>query len=111
MWTVPDTFNGSLQVVSLAVNESSIGVAETKTLVRGDFVLTPNMPVAVAPGDEFEVSVGVANNVAGSGAGAGVAVVAEVPPELESLSPLQQTLTIGEGRGGVALFPFRARPH
>ena len=108
-WTVPDTFNGSLKVFALAVNEASIGVAEAQTLVRADFVLTPNMPVAVAPGDEFEVSVGVANNVAGSGTGAEVAVAAEVPPELESVGPTQQTLTIGERREAVALFRFRAR--
>ncbi|MDP9009258.1 MAG: alpha-2-macroglobulin [Pseudomonadota bacterium] len=109
-WTVPDSFNGSLKVFALAVNDSSIGVAQTQTLVRGDFVLTPNMPVAVAPGDEFEVSVGVANSVAGSGADASVAVVADLPPQLEPLGPRQQMVKIGERREGVALFRFRARP-
>jgi alpha-2-macroglobulin len=108
-WTVPDSFNGSLKVFALAVNDSSIGVAQTQTLVRGDFVLSPNMPVAVAPGDEFEVSVGVANNVTGSGADASVAVSADLPPQLESLSPLKQILKIGERQEAVALFRLRAR--
>ena len=45
--------------------------------MRGDFVLSPNLPLAVAPGDEFDVSVGVANNVAGSGKEAPVAVTLE----------------------------------
>ncbi len=35
--------------------------------MRGDFVLSPNAPTTVTPGDEFEVSVGVANNLVGSG--------------------------------------------
>ncbi|MGO8972603.1 MAG: alpha-2-macroglobulin [Steroidobacteraceae bacterium] len=108
-WTVPDSFNGSLKVFALAVNDSSIGAAQTQTLVRGDFVLSPNMPVAVAPGDEFEVSVGVANNVAGSDADAGVAVNAELPPQLESVNSLQQVLRIGERHEAVALFRLRAR--
>jgi len=108
-WTVPDSFNGALKVFALAVNDSSIGVVQAETLVRGDFVLTPNMPVAVAPGDEFDVSVGVANGVAGSGADASIAVTADLPPQLESLSSLQQLLKIGERREAVARFRFRAR--
>jgi alpha-2-macroglobulin len=108
-WTVPDSFNGTLKVFALAVNDSSIGVAQTETLVRGEFVLTPNMPVAVAPGDEFDVSVGVANGVAGSGADASIAVTAELPPQLESVGPLQQSLKVGERREAVARFRFRAR--
>ncbi len=108
-WTVPDTFNGSLKVYAVAVAESTIGVAQSQTLVRADFVLTPNMPAAVAPGDEFEVSVGVANGVAASGSDASIAVTADLPPQLESVGPLQQTLKIGERREAVARFRFRAR--
>ncbi len=108
-WTVPDSFNGSLKVFAVSVADSSIGVAQAQTLARADFVLTPNMPAAVAPGDEFEVSVGVANGVAGSGADAAVAVAAEMPAQLESLGSPRQTLKVGEGREAVARFRFRAR--
>jgi len=66
-WMVPDSFNGSLKVFALSVDDRSIGMTQGSTVARGDFVLTPNMPAAVAPGDEFEVSVGVTNGVAGSG--------------------------------------------
>jgi uncharacterized protein YfaS (alpha-2-macroglobulin family) len=107
-WTVPDSFNGSLQLFAVAVNDAMIGVAQARTTVRGDFVLTPNMPVAVAPGDEFEVSVGVANGVAGSGSAA-VLVSAELPPQLEALGPARQTLTVAEHSEAVALFRFRAK--
>jgi uncharacterized protein YfaS (alpha-2-macroglobulin family) len=108
-WTVPDSFNGSLKVFAVSVSDSSVGVAQAQTLVRADFVLSPNMPVAVAPGDEFEVSVGVANGVAGSGSGATVAVTAELPAQLEAVGPLQQSLKIGEQREAAARFRFRAR--
>ncbi|HEY1314054.1 MAG TPA: alpha-2-macroglobulin family protein, partial [Steroidobacteraceae bacterium] len=108
-WTVPDSFNGSLQVFAVAVNETTIGVAQAQTTVRGDFVLTPNMPVAVAPGDEFEVSVGIANGVAGSGSGAAVSVSAELPPQLEALGAARQTVSVAEHGEAVALFRFRAK--
>ena len=38
---------------------------EAATEVKGDFILTPNVPAMVAPGDEFIVSVGVFNNTHG----------------------------------------------
>ena len=44
-----------------------MGIAEAATDVKGDFILTPNVPAMTAPGDEFIVSVGVFNNTAGSG--------------------------------------------
>jgi hypothetical protein len=67
-WTIPDYFNGNLRIIAVAVDDQAIGVAQQSTLVRGDFVLSPNVPLTVTPGDEFEVSVGVANNLVDSGA-------------------------------------------
>ena len=107
-WTVPDSFNGSLKVFAVAVDDTTIGIAQTETVVRGDFVLTPNMPAVVAPSDEFEVSVGVANNVAGSGA-ANVVVSADLPPQIEAIGAKTQTLPIEALHEGVAVFRFRAR--
>ena len=108
-WTVPDSFNGAVKIFAVSVDSASIGVAQAETLVRGDFVLTPNLPVAVAPGDEFEVSVGVANGIAGSGA-AEVAVSARLPAALEAVGPATRTLRIDSMREGVAVFRFRALP-
>src|SRR5690606_17274221 len=65
-YTVPDYFNGTLRVFAVAVSDARIGVHDSRTTVRGDFVLSPNAPTTVTPGDEFEVSVGVSNNVDGS---------------------------------------------
>ena len=107
-WKVPDSFNGSLQIFAVSVDDSSVGIARGSTLARGDFVLTPNMPTAVAPGDEFEVSVGVTNSVPDSGH-AGVVVEAQVPSQLEVVGPARVTVQIDPLREGVAVFHFRAR--
>ncbi len=107
-WTVPDSFNGSLKVFALSVDDRSIGMTQGSTVARGDFVLTPNMPAAVAPGDEFEVSVGVTNGVAGSGK-ADIIVGAEVPPQLEAVGATHQSVRIDAMREGVVGFRFRAK--
>ena len=63
----------------------------------------------VAPGDEFEVSVGVANNVAGSGQNAQIALRLETSPHLEVIGPAQADLRIAELREGGATFRVRAK--
>src|SRR5204862_132535 len=108
-FTVPEYFNGTLRVMAVAVSPDAVGAAEAKSLVRGDFVLSPNVPFMVAPGDTFEVSLGVANNVAGSGKGAQVQVAMEASPSLEVLGPASTTLPIDAMREGAATFRLRAR--
>lgn len=108
-YEVPDYFNGSLRVMAVAVADDALGTAEGKTTVRGDFVLSPNAPTTVSPGDEFEVSVGVANNVKGSGAGAPIVVSVDPSSQLEVVGDRQQTLPITEMHEGAAHFHVKAR--
>ena len=108
-YTVPDTFNGSLKIMAVAVDEETIGTAQGKALVQGDIVLSPNAPLAVSPGDEFDVSVGVANNVQGSGASAKVAVTLKPSEHLELVGADTQTLPIGERKESVAVYKLRVK--
>lgn len=108
-YTVPDYFNGTLRVMAVAVTDDRVGVHESRTLVRGDFVLSPNAPTTVSPGDEFDVSVGVSNNVEGSGAGATVAVTLETDAGLEVVGEPKQEVGIAEGREGSVRFRLRAK--
>lgn len=106
---MPDYFNGTVRIMAVSVTEDTIGVAEKKGLVRGPFVLSPNVPTFVAPGDEFEVSVGVHNNVEGSGTEAEVTFALTTSKHLEIIGEQEQTLKIAEGREGVAKIKIRAR--
>jgi uncharacterized protein YfaS (alpha-2-macroglobulin family) len=108
-YTVPDHFNGTMRVMAVAVNEGAVGVAQTQALVRGDFVLSPNLPLAVAPGDQFDVSVGVANNVAGSPADAPVQLVLKPAATFELVGPATQVLKIGPMREGVATYRLKVK--
>ena len=112
-YTVPESFNGTLRIMAVAVastpGDGAVGVWQGKTIVRGDLVISPNVPSTVTPGDEFEVSVGVSNNVAGSGADAPISLTVKSSAHLEVLGNARANLKIGELREGIALFRFRAK--
>jgi len=104
-YTVPDYFNGRLRIVAVAVNARRAGVTEAAAEVKGDFVLTPNVPAMVAPGDEFSVTVGVFNNTSGNGP---IRVQVQASRELSLTSPASTGLEIAGKREGVAEFRFKA---
>lgn len=108
-YVVPDHFNGSLRVMAVAVNDASVGVAQAQAQVRGDFVISPNLPLMVSPGDVFDVSVGVSNNIASAPPNAPVQLALKVPPAFEVLGPAQQTLPIGPLREGVATYRLKVK--
>jgi uncharacterized protein YfaS (alpha-2-macroglobulin family) len=106
-YTVPDYFNGTLRVMAVAVADDAVGVTENRALVRGDFVLSPNAPTTVTPGDEFEVSVGVANNLAGSGSAAELTVGLQTGTALQLIGAATQKLPIAENHESSARFRVR----
>jgi hypothetical protein len=108
-YTVPENFNGTLRIMAVAVNDSSTAAAVTKTTVRGDLILLPSVPVALTPGDEVEIGVGLANNVKGSGKDAPVAVTLQTSPQLEVVGAPSQTLRVSERSEASTKFRIRAR--
>jgi uncharacterized protein YfaS (alpha-2-macroglobulin family) len=108
-YQVPDYFNGKLRVMAVSVAADRIGTFEGSTTVRGDFVLSPNVPTTIAPGDEVEVSVGVANNLTGlNGKEVPVTVSLKTGPQLQVVGAASQQVSLGEMREGVALFRVKA---
>jgi hypothetical protein len=69
-YNVPDYYAGTLRVMVVANTAEAVGSAQSTLQVRGPFVISPNVPTFVAPGDTFQVSTAVANNIEGSGANA-----------------------------------------
>lgn len=108
-YTVPESFNGTLRIMAVAASDLAMGAFDKKTVVRGDFVINPNAPTFAAPGDEIEVSVGLANNVVGSGKNAKPKLSLSTSSHLEILGPREVELPIGEMREGSAVFRVRAR--
>ncbi|OXI68046.1 alpha-2-macroglobulin [Burkholderia sp. AU28863] len=108
-YTVPDYFNGKLRVMAVSVSPDLVGTFESATTVRGDFVLSPNVPTTLAPGDEADVSVGVANNLTGVGnQPVPVAVTLKTGPQLQVIGPATQNVALAPQHEGVALFRVKA---
>ena len=105
---VPNTFSGNLRVMAVAVSETAMGSAQTETLVRGPFVISPNVLTQAAPGDRFDVTVGVANLVENSGEDAPIRVVAAPSAHLEVLDENEKTIQINEGDEGKVRFKVKA---
>ena len=81
-----------------------MGVAETATEVKGDFILTPNVPAMAAPGDEFMVSIGVFNNTTG-----GTEPIQEEPSPARTVArgPVRRPGDSRKGRKASANFASR----
>lgn len=109
VYKVPDHFNGTLRVMAVSVSTDAVGSAEKKTLVRADFVLTPNLPTFAAPGDEFTVPVAVANNVPGSGPFAEVTVDAAPSAGLSVVDGTRRIVQVPEGRETTVTYRVLAR--
>jgi uncharacterized protein YfaS (alpha-2-macroglobulin family) len=108
VYQVPDYFSGTLTVMAVAVAPDAIGSAEKNSLVRGPFVLTPSVPTMAAPGDEFDVSLTIANGVEGSGPNAQVKVKAEPSEHLQIVRAPTEPLKIAEGTEASTTIRVRA---
>ncbi len=107
-WQVPDYFNGNLRVMAVAVREDSIGVTESSSLVKSPIILVPNAPLFVAPGDEFEASIALTNNL-GQPGGMPIRVQAVPSAGLEVIGAAEAQVELAQGKEGMVRFRFRAK--
>ncbi len=108
-YTVPDYFAGKLRVIAVAVSHLAMDAASNETIVKGHFVLSPNVPTFVAPGDQFKISVGVSNQAEKSGKGAEVNLELVTSKNIDVLEDNTITLNIDEGSETSAVFNVKAR--
>lgn len=108
-YNVPDDFDGTLKVMAFAVSPDRIGTWQGATTVRGDFVLSPNVPTTLAPGDEAVISIGIANNLTDIGKqSVPVAVSLKTGAGLRVIGPATQSVRLGSLKEGVTSFRVKA---
>jgi uncharacterized protein YfaS (alpha-2-macroglobulin family) len=108
-YNVPDYFAGTVRVMVVANTPDAVGSEQATTQVRGPFVISPNVPTFVAPGDTFDVSAAIANNIEGSGANAAVNLSVQVSDGLEVTQKPADSATIPEGRDASVHWLLRAK--
>lgn len=107
-FTMPDHFNGELRVMAVAVSNERIGIAQTKATVRGDFVLTPTLPTHVAPGDEFELPISIANTIEGGKEALPVSLSVKLGEGLSQVGESPAAITIAPGSESAARIRLKA---
>jgi uncharacterized protein YfaS (alpha-2-macroglobulin family) len=108
-YKVPDDFNGQLRVMAVAVSPERIGSWQGSTTVRGDFVLSPNAPTTLAPGDEAVIGVGVANNLTDIGKRTvPVTVTLKTGAGLQVQGAATQSVALGSMQEGAVSFKVKA---
>ena len=108
VYDVPDFFDGMLKVMAVAISDYAADSTERETLVRGPFVITPSMPVLVAPGDEFETGVTVANNLE---AEMEIELRTATSAHLSAVGAAVQKLQVASGKEQTAIFRFHVNDH
>ena len=108
-YDVPDYYAGTLRVMVVANTPDAVGSDQKTLQVRGPFVISPNVPTFVAPGDTFDVSSAIANNIEGSGANAAVKLTLDASEGIEVLQKPADSVTIAEGRDTSVHWLLRAK--
>lgn len=79
---IPEYFNGAIKIFAVAANNSAIGAADIQTKVQSPLIMTTAAPVAVAPGDKFNVRTSITNMTPQSGIDATVTINAATSENL-----------------------------
>jgi uncharacterized protein YfaS (alpha-2-macroglobulin family) len=107
-FNVPDSFNGTLRIMAVAVRDDAAGSAEITTLVQAPFVIQPNHPWFAAPGDVFDVTATVTNTLKGSGDSTPVIVNLSPSQNLALTDAAPREAAIGEGKDATLHWNVRA---
>ncbi|QCC84883.1 alpha-2-macroglobulin family protein [Desulfovibrio desulfuricans] len=115
-FTVPQYASGKIRIMAVGSTvpkqgNAQAGRTEASMEVRGTLILKPLLPLAAAPGDEFDGALVVANTVEGSGPGTRIRV------SMESASgglafvqqPAPQTVAVDENGEATVNFRMRAQ--
>lgn len=107
-YDVPEYFAGRLKIMAVAVSQESMGVSETASIVKGDFVLTATTPLFVVPGDEFTASVTVANQLEENAATDQITVTADPLGGVEIIEAAPESQSIAVGKEATLRYRCRA---
>lgn len=107
-YTLPDYFNGQIRVMAVAVTPDALGSTDKKADIRGNFVINPNIPSFLSPGDSVEITASIANQLKNSGPKAKVKIKLTTSSSLNIIGQKEQSLIIPEGHEKTIRFQLKA---
>jgi alpha-2-macroglobulin len=108
-FAVPASFNGSLRIMAVAVADAAIGSQQVTTLVRNNYVISPNVPAVLTPGDQVTVGVAVMNNLPRPGASTAVRVDLKLSAGLEPVGAASATTSLGAKEEKTVFFTVKVK--
>lgn len=108
-FTVPSSFNGSLKVFGVFVNNQSVGVQTRKTLSRDNVIISPTVPTFLAPGDKATLAVSITNNLEGKLKEDNFKVTLETSGGLKVINKKLKEVRIQKGFDSVLYFDVEAQ--
>ncbi len=108
-YKIPDYFNGNMRVMAVAVSDKTMGAAESVAYVKGDIIISPNVPTFVAPTDVFTVGLSLANNIKDSGKDAKIKLTVTSSEHLEVITGQETAITVPEGGEAKADIHVKAK--
>jgi uncharacterized protein YfaS (alpha-2-macroglobulin family) len=105
---VPNDFAGALRIMAIAVGKQAIGRAQESTLVRGPFVVSPNVLNQAAPGDEFAITLSVANVIKDSPNDAVVNIRLSTSEHLSIIGTDRAKMQLSENQEDAVRFTLKA---
>lgn len=106
---VPETFNGTITVMAVAVSPTRFGNTEKSVIANSDFALIPSGPYNVVPNDEFIMGLSVGNLVEES-ENSRIKVSLSVENGLEILDDKDYELTLPKNGETQLKFRLKALP-
>ncbi|MCS6893378.1 MAG: MG2 domain-containing protein [Deltaproteobacteria bacterium] len=103
-FTTPKHFNSTVKIFAVAVNQNQIGVAEEKTVVQSDLVITPNVPPSIGVNDEVWISAVITNVKSQSDQ---VTISLQTSEHIKILDSNGTKLRINRGDSAVAKFKIK----
>lgn len=107
-YQVPDTFNGEIKVMAVAVSDKGFGNVSKSVLSRGDFALTPSGALNVSPGDEFIIGLSVGNLSENTGEEDTITVSVDSGDDFALLGNSAETIALNAGDESFLKFRFKA---
>ena len=101
---IPTYFNGTVRVIAVAAHPNRIGTAARSVIAKGPFVIQPQQPYAVAPGDEFEVGAVIGNNTSETD----LSVALKAPEGLAVISDNPLKLSLASGQDTAVRFRLKS---
>ncbi len=109
-YNVPETFNGEIKIMAVAVSADKFGSANESVLARGDFALIPSGPLSVAPNDEFVIGLSIGNLVDGSGNNYPLKASITTHNGFEIIGDTTHNISINENAEALVKFRLKALP-